>query len=97
MRYSWNVACETMRLRPPIAGTISEAITDFSCAGFTIPKRLKIHWRYTNLKYFSNPNEFDPSRFENGVPSFTFVPFGGGSPKCPGLVFARLVILVFLR
>ncbi|KAK6917178.1 Cytochrome P450 [Dillenia turbinata] len=102
MKYSWNVVCEAMRLRPPIAGTFREAITHFCYAGFRIPKGWKIYWNaYTthkDPKYFPDPDKFDPSRFEkDGLTPFTFVPFGGGPRMCPGREYGRLVILVFLH
>ncbi|CAI9093063.1 OLC1v1028469C1 [Oldenlandia corymbosa var. corymbosa] len=101
MKYSWNVARESIRVTPPAQGAFRETVTDFTFAGFTIPKGWKTFWNvYTthkNPKYFPEPEKFDPSRFEGSGPMpYTFVPFGGGPRMCPGKEYARLEVLVFM-
>lgn len=43
MKYTWQVARESMRLFPPIFGSFRKAIVDIEYEGFTIPRGWKVH------------------------------------------------------
>ncbi|KAJ4951738.1 hypothetical protein NE237_028570 [Protea cynaroides] len=102
MRYSWATANEAMRLAPAVQGNFRKALSDFTYAGFHIPKGWTLYWSvnstHMNPDYFLEPEKFDPSRFQgNGPTPFAFIPFGGGPRMCPGKEYARLEILMFLH
>jgi len=43
MKYTWQVARESMRLFPPIFGSFRKAITDIEYEGFIIPRGWKVN------------------------------------------------------
>ncbi|KAL6144243.1 hypothetical protein ACLB2K_054938 [Fragaria x ananassa] len=101
MKYTWQVARESMRLFPPIFGSFRKAIADIEYEGFTIPKGWKVLWTtfgtHYNSEYFEDPSSFNPSRFEETVPPYAFLAFGGGPRVCAGYQLAKLNILIFVH
>ncbi|KAL6137212.1 hypothetical protein ACLB2K_062504 [Fragaria x ananassa] len=101
MKYTWQVARESMRLFPPIFGSFRKAIADIEYEGFTIPKGWKVLWTtygtHFNSEYFEDPSSFNPSRFEETVPPYAFLAFGGGPRVCAGYQLAKLNILIFVH
>ena len=46
---------------------------------------------------FPDPERFDPQRFVGQRPGLSFMPFGGGTRRCVGAVFANVEMDVVLR
>ncbi|XP_059668787.1 taxadiene 5-alpha hydroxylase [Cornus florida] len=101
LRYTWQVVRESMRLFPPIFGSFRKATVDIEYQGFTIPRGWKVLWTvygtHYNEEYFREPLSFDPSRFEECVQPYVFLPFGGGPRVCAGYQLAKLNILIFVH
>ncbi|XP_074320773.1 taxadiene 5-alpha hydroxylase [Silene latifolia] len=101
MKYTWQVVRETMRLSPPVFGSFRRAIKEFEFDGFTIPQGWKVLWTvygtHYSEEYFREPHRFDPSRFEETVPPYVFLAFGGGPRMCAGNQLAKLNILIFVH
>ncbi|KMS94994.1 hypothetical protein BVRB_013390 [Beta vulgaris subsp. vulgaris] len=101
MKYTWQVARESIRLCPPIFGSFRRAISDIKFDGFTIPKGWKVLWTaygtHLSEEYFRDPMRFDPSRFEEPISPYVYVAFGGGPRVCVGYQLAKLNILIFVH
>jgi len=53
---------------------------------------------HANTEQFSDASRFDPHRFLDSRPStFAWIPFGGGTRRCPGATFANAEMDVVLR
>ncbi|KAJ4954181.1 hypothetical protein NE237_031013 [Protea cynaroides] len=70
MRYSWAAANEAMRLAPPMQGNFRKALSDFTYAGFHIPKggmNLHIAYKYVfeslHLYWSVNSTHMNPDYF----------------------------------
>nr|BCL50776.1 cytochrome P450 88D12 [Astragalus sinicus] len=102
MVYLSQVINEMLRCANIAFSFFREATTDLNINGYLIPKgwRVLVWTRAIHMdsKYYPNPEEFDPSRW-NGytAKAGTFMPFGAGSRLCPGGDLVKLEISIFLH
>lgn len=48
-------------------------------------------------EYFEDALTFNPSRFEEPVQPYAYLPFGGGTRQCAGYQLAKLNILILIH
>jgi cytochrome P450 len=93
---------ELQRTRPVIPATSRNARVDFPLGGWTIPRGRQIIVSaaliHSDPRFFTDPERFDPDRFVGrGPDTYTWIPFGGGTRRCPGAAFAHMEMDVVLR
>ena len=96
--YSEMVVREAIRLYPPAPGFAREPIEDMSIGGYVVPKGSLIsvitYALHRDPRFFHDPELFDPERFAPGweerVPRYAYLPFGGGPRACIGSGFAMM-------
>jgi cytochrome P450 len=100
--YRQAVTLEVQRVRTVIdfAGRHVYAPT-FQLGDWVIPRGYSVivaigHIHEHEVDY-ADPERFDPQRFVGSRPSPSFIPFGGGTRRCVGAVFANVEMDVVLR
>ncbi|MGB8403391.1 MAG: cytochrome P450 [Mycobacterium sp.] len=100
--YRQAVILEVQRVRTIIdfAGRHVYAPT-FQLGEWVIPRGFSvivaIDQMHESATEFADPQRFDPERFVGNRPPLAFLPFGGGTRRCVGAVFANVEMDVVLR
>lgn len=100
LEYTEQVIREALRRYPPAAAIFREADEDVTIGGYRVPEdtfvvlpQFHVH---TDDRWWSNPDQFDPSRWDDiseapgDRPEYSYFPFGGGPRHCIGMRFARM-------
>lgn len=104
VKTDWTVK-EALRMHPALTMMPRYALEEFEFQGYTIPAHtpVVVSSLFTHYmpEYWSNPHQFDPTRFsperaEDKKDFFQYIPFGGGAHKCLGLHFAQVQSKIFL-
>ncbi|KAL6639909.1 hypothetical protein ACP70R_022219 [Stipagrostis hirtigluma subsp. patula] len=100
LKYLKLVIKETLRLHPPAPLLLPrESMEPCKILGYDVPKGTIMFvnaWAIArDPKYWKDPEEFKPERFERGTidfrgMNFEYIPFGAGRRICPAILFAQL-------
>lgn len=104
LRFTEQIAKESMRLYPPAYGLGREAINDCEIGGYHVPAATQVfmfQWAtQRDARFYDRPEEFMPERWTNDfidqLPKYAYFPFGGGPRACIGAGFAMMEIILVL-
>jgi cytochrome P450 len=104
LKFTEQIAKESMRLYPPAYGLGREAIHDCEIGGYRVPAGTQVfmfQWAtQRDPRFYDEPLEFRPERwtedFIEQLPKYAYFPFGGGPRVCIGASFAMMEIILCL-
>ncbi|KAK4488562.1 hypothetical protein RD792_004328 [Penstemon davidsonii] len=106
MKVLTTVIQETLRLYPPVAYVVREALEDINFKDIYIPKGINLQIPIPMLHqsqelWGSDVHQFKPNRFANGIAGAcknrqAYMPFGTGTRTCAGQNFAMMELKVIL-
>lgn len=104
LKFTEQIAKESMRLYPPAYGLGREAIDDCEIGGYHVPRGTQVfmfQWAtHRDPRFYERPDEFIPDRwtaeFAERLPKYAYFPFGAGPRACIGASFAMMEIVLAL-
>lgn len=96
--YTEMIVRETVRLYPPAPVFGREPVEDVVIGGFRVSKGslviINTYALQRDPRFFNDPERYDPERFAPGweerIPRYAYLPFGGGPRVCIGNAFAMM-------
>jgi cytochrome P450 len=100
-QYVGRVARESMRIYPPAWIIGREPLRDVELAsGIRVRRTTTVLMSplvlHRTKRFFANPMQFDPDRWERDAAPNTYLPFGAGSRRCIGEEFAWMELSIVL-
>ncbi|GAA1856105.1 cytochrome P450 [Pseudonocardia ailaonensis] len=96
-----RVVREALRMDAPVPVVMRTAVKDTQVAGRFVPAGTRVVVAQAVNHYdpecWTDPEAFDPGRFDGPVERDAWVPFGGGVHKCIGLHFGTLEVTAILH
>jgi len=104
LKFTEQIAKESMRLYPPAYGLGREAIEECEIGGYRVPKGTQVfmfQWAtQRDPRFYDEPLAFRPERwtedFIEHLPKYAYFPFGGGPRVCIGASFAMMEVILCL-
>ncbi|XP_030805385.1 cholesterol 24-hydroxylase [Camarhynchus parvulus] len=97
-----QVLKESLRLYPPVSGTLRRPEKEHVINGIRIPANTTVFLNTYVMgrmeKFFKDPLTFDPERFSKDAPKpyYCYFPFSLGPRSCIGQVFAQMEVKVVM-
>ncbi|XP_032918764.1 cholesterol 24-hydroxylase [Catharus ustulatus] len=102
LTYLSQVLKESLRLYPPVSGTLRRLEKEDVISGIKIPANTTVFLNTYVMgrmeKFFKDPLTFDPERFSKDAPKpyYCYFPFSLGPRSCIGQVFAQMEVKVVM-